>query len=144
MTMALPPTPKILWGPGYTNIWVFPGPADTPLPVTTPRGKHAEADSGARDWWGSRDDHELSLVVRFIPRDDQAGVTGYSSEPGGVREALLWMWKNPFRFYPDRNNDGRWHDCLLVDWPQPEREGGMFYKLALKLRDTSGAPFTEY
>ena len=141
--MSLPPTPKVLWGPGFTNVWVFPGPADNPLPTTTPRGKHAEADSGARDWWGTRDDHELFLVVRFIPRADHAGVTGYSTE-GGVRSALAWMWKNPFRFYPDRNDESRFHLCQLLEWPQVEREGGMFFKLPLKLRDAQGVPFTEY
>ena len=141
--MPLPPTPRVAWGPGFAHSWVFPGPVDTPVATTIPRGRHAEAESGARDWWGTRDDHELTLMVRFVPGADQAGVTGYSTPGTGVREALAWMWKNPFRFHPDHDDAG-FHLCHLLEWPQAEREGGMFFRFALKLRDAEGVAFTEY
>lgn len=101
--MAIPPIQKITWGTSFANTWWLPGPIDNPLAKTQVRGSWGEVDSGARDFWSIRDDQELTFDARFIPRNAVNIYTGYS-DALGVREALAWMEKNQFRFYPDARN----------------------------------------
>lgn len=146
--MPMPPTPKIVWGDNWENAWIFPGPVDNPRPVSRPVGAIAEADSGVRDWWETRDDEEVQFDVRFVPRDNQITpigfiVTGYAGG-NGVREALRWMQKKPFRLFPNRNVD-QYHLCYLLEFPTIDREsGGTHYKIPLRLRDVNGMPFNEW
>lgn len=119
--MAFPPTQMIRAGPAFDKVWYFPGPAHRPQARPVPMGAAAEADSGARSWWATRDDYVLDLVAPFIPRKtdvrpgDRLPITAFASV-GGVQEILHAMQKDPFRFYADAGN--------LVDSPAMDADAG--------------------
>lgn len=143
--MGLPATPKITWGTGFANTWMFRTATDAPQPLSMPVGQVAEAASGVRDFWQSRRDEQLSFVARLVPKEDTGGITGFATAGTGVREALAWMMaQNVFRFYPDATA-GSFHTCYLVADPTVEREnGGSHYRVTMKIRDTAGVAFSEY
>lgn len=139
-------TPKITWGAGFANTWLFPGALDNPIPTTPKPGAIAEAKSGARDKWSDRTDYELSFVVNFVPKSNVGSVTGYSTATTGVREALAWLEdQNQGKFYPD-SGAGTNYTFYLIDWTWGNvvrSPGGARYHITMKIRSSTAA-FSEY
>jgi hypothetical protein len=132
------------WGADLMYRWVLPGPVDNPRGRIVPVGKHAEADSGARDFWETRPDDALFyMTVRLIPRATQGDVTGYYAPVNGVQLALAWMFKNRSRLFLDRTQPAN-RMVYVVNEPEAVPDGaGPFVRVDLVLRDVNGTPFTE-
>lgn len=143
--------PKIEWGPGFVNTWLFPGKVDNPLPRPELNGITTESEAGNRDWTEWRaDDHEIEIIVRMVPRLNNGSVTGYSTPNVGVYHALAWLAKggNQARYYPD-SALGSFHlvEAIgLVPKDVVSREpGGARYRIGpIRLRDVNGTVFSEY
>jgi hypothetical protein len=139
--VAVPKTPKITWSAAFANTLLFPGPIDAPVPRTVVVGAVAESRSGVRDHWLTRTDYPLDIVVRFIPRDDDGSVNGYTAS-NGWQDFLAWAQKqNPLRYFPD-NGTGTYYTCYLLEHDVVRDEGGARYRITLKMR--ADAKVTHY
>ena len=134
--------PKIEWGASFANTWEFSGPIDVPVSETMPVGAITEAASGERTRWTQREDNTLAFASRFIPKNDDGSITGWTTASTGVREALAWLAEqNIGRFYPDKDLGG-FNNFYLIDHESDLEEGGGFYRVRMTIRDSDGNPFT--
>jgi hypothetical protein len=136
--VAVPKTPKITWSSAFAKTLTFPGPADFPEPDTEPIGKAAESRSGAeRDFWETRTDYPLSVVVRFIPTIADVGSVNAFSTTDGWQDFIAWALKgNQFRYYPDKDT-GTYYTCFLLTREKKREDGGSKYQVKLNMRSTT-------